>query len=299
MSPTPGSLSTRYRSMTAPAITILVLSAGIGCDTAAKRERLRIKEETARWQAETESPTPEVLAQIQAAATNYMKDKHASDSVDGYSFTSLTPNLFLVGVNLKTANGVTIKQLSAERLREQKDAFLGGLKETGELLWVIDEVNAEKMRVLAERHGLEGEVNSIRQTNAGHTHSWGAHTWLDNYLLWHFIFRRPSPIYRPAFGSGFQPMPTGYRFHDPQGMRITPDDAKPYQGASAATGGRSAVFLAGSAWKPPLVSQLSNAQGQNIYKATRSGVTARNSKSTFSRGGFGRAGRSRGGFFGG
>ena len=289
----------RYRSLTPPAVAILVLS-GTACDTRASRERTRIAEETARRQAETEPPTQEVLSQIRAATEAFMKEHHGDEQVDGCSFTSLTPNLFLVGVSVRKGGEATARQLSAERLRDMEPGwFSGELKENGDLLWVIDDLNEVNLRVLAARHGLGDEVEGIRGQDPGYNtrHSWGRRTWLDDYLLWHYLYHRPAPVlYTP--GGGYQAQPMGYRFQDPGGARIQPDDARPYQAAAARTGGRSTVFLGGGAWRPPPVSMAGASHG-SAFVARGAGIAWSGTHAAAARGGFGAAGRAAGGHFGG
>lgn len=287
----------RYRSLTPPLIAILVLSAGTtGCDTQARRERARLAEETARRQAETQPPTEEVLAQVRAASEAFMKEHHGDQQAEGYSFTALTPNLFLVGVSVRDPAGgaSTVRQLSAERLRDVEESwFSGDLKENGDLLWVIDDLDEVKMKTLAMRHGLNGEVNAVRDQDPGYvrTHSWGRRTWVDDYLLWHYLFHRPAPV-TWAPGGGYRTEPPGYRFQDPGGGRIQPDDARPYQAAAAPTGGRSSVFLGGGAWRPPLASSVGGQHGQ-AFVARGAGISRPGARGS-ARGGFGAAGRAAG-----
>jgi len=94
----------------------------------------------------------------------------------------------------------------------------------------------------------------------------------------------------------FQQMAPGYRFQDPA-RPIQPGDASGFKSA-AATGGRSAVFLGGSAWRPPLVSQASGLSGQ-AFVAHGSGISGKAAMGSVSRGGFGASGRAAGGGIGG
>jgi hypothetical protein len=312
----------RFRSLTPPLITILVLSAGgAGCETQASRERARLAEADARRRAETEPPTQEVLGQIREAAAAFMKERHGEQQVEAWTFTSLTPNLFLVGVSVRDPGGATaVRQLSAERLRDEEPSWLSGeLQENGELVWVIDDLDELKMKLLASRHGLEPEVDQIRGEDSGytHVHSWGRRTWLDDYLLWHYLYHRPPPVFYSP-GGGYQAQPMGYRFQDPAGARIQPEDARPYEAGAARTGGRSAVFLGGGAWHPPLASTTVGSQGLGYHVSGGGGGAARpgffgslfrggsgsrggsvSRGGAFARGGFGAAGRAAGGHFGG
>jgi hypothetical protein len=283
----------RYRSLTPPLIAILVLSAGMtGCETQASRERARLAAEAARRQAETEPPTEEVLSQIRQASEIFMHEHHANEKIESCSFTSLTPNLFLVGVSVQgAASAGSVRQLSAERIRdEEKSWFTGDLKENGDLLWVIDDLDEVKMAILARRHGLAGEVAAIDAQDPGYTqvHSWGHRTWLDDYLLWHYLYHRPAPVLY-TLSRGYQTQAEGFRFQDPQGAMIQPEDARPYQASAARTGGRSSVFLGGSAWRPPLASQVGVTHG-SVFLSKGFGVSH-----GFSRGGFGGAGHAAGG----
>ena len=292
-----------FRSLTPPLITILALSAGMGCDTEAKRQRLQAEEESARRRAETESPTPQVLAQIKAATDDFMQEHHQALDVESTSYTALTPNLFLVGVSVRDrgAGNRFISQLTAERLRDVEEDWNGDTTENGTLLWVIDYASEAKMKALAQRHGFEGEVDAIRREDpeARRNSSWGRRSWIDDYLLWHFLFNRPAPMYYGPNGSGmaFRQMAPGYRFQDPA-RPIQPEDASPFKRATAATGGRSTVFLGGSAWRPPLVSQASGLTGQ-AFVAHGSGISGKAAMGSVSHGGFGAAGRAAGGASGG
>jgi hypothetical protein len=293
----------RFRSLTPPLITILVLSAGgAGCQTRASRERARLAEESARRQAETEPPTEEVLGQVRAACEAFMKERHPDQTADSFTFTALTPNLFLVGASVRDPAGgpATVRQLSAERLRDVEESwFSGTLKESGDLLWVVDDLDEVQMKALAIRHGLNPEVDAVRDQDPGNgrVHSWGHRSWLDDYLLWHYLFHRPAPV-TWAPGSGYRTQPRGYRFQDPAGGRIQPEDARAYQSAAAATGGRSSVFLGGGAWRPPLASQAGTSRGRT-FVARGAGITHLGGRSFSARGGFGSAGRSAGMHFGG
>lgn len=291
----------RFRSATPPLLAILVLSAGItGCDTEAKRQRRQAEEDLARRQAETEPPTPEVLTQLRTATDDFMKEHHPGLQVEGCTFTSLTPNLFLIGVSVYDVLGGNtryVKQLTGERMRDVEDNWLGESRENGQLLWIIDYADEQKMKTLADRHGFAHEVDAVRDTDPRYDHgySWGHRSWLDDYLLWHYVFHRPSPMaYGP--GMGFRPMPMGYRFHDP-GHPIQAEDARAFQAAAAPTGGRSSVFLGGSAWRPPLVSQVSSIPGQ-AFSVSGSHISGKASMGSVSRGGFGASGHAAGGAHG-
>ncbi len=288
-----------YRTLTPPLVAILTLSAGItGCDTEASRQReaaekarQRQLEDSLRREAETQAPTELVLNQVRAATEAFMAEHHADLNLEGSTFTALTPNLFLVGVSVreKLRGNAYLKQLTAERLRDVAPDEEGDLHENGEFLWVIDYLDAQKMQVLARRHGLESEVEAIRRQDPGYRHgaSWGHRSWLDDYLLWHFLFGRPSAMgFWP--GQGFRPMAPGFRFQDP-GHPMRPEDAQPFRGAAAATGGRSMVFLGGSAWRPPVASQVGPLPGQ-AFTARGAGVSGRAPMGSLSRGGFGAAG---------
>jgi len=276
-----------HRTLTPPLAAILALSAMTGCDTEASRQRRaaeearqRQLEDSLRREAETQAPTEMVLQQVRAATEAFMAEHHGDLNLEGSTYTALTPNLFLVGVSVREkARGNTyVKQLSAERLREDD-----------QMIWVIDYLDAQKMQVLARRHGLEPEVEAIRRQDPGYRHgaSWGHRSWLDDYLLWHFIFGRPAAMgFWP--GQGFRPMAPGFRFQDPA-RPMRPEDAQPFRGAAAATGGRSMIFLGGSAWRPPVASHVGSVPGQ-AFTAHGSGVSGRAPMGSMSRGGFGHSG---------
>lgn len=287
-----------YRTLTPPLVTILALSAGMtGCNTEARRQRKaaeaarqRQQEDSLRREAETQAPTEMVLNQVRSATEAFMAEHHGDLNQEGSTFTALTPNLFLVGVSVREkARGNTyVKQLTAERLRDVDEDDEGDVR-NGELLWVMDYLDAQKMQVLARRHGLESEVEAIRRQDPDHRHgtSWGHRSWLDNYLLWHFMFGRPAAMgFWP--GQGFRPMPSGYRFHDPA-RPIRPGDAQPFQAATAPTGGRSMIFLGGSAWRPPVANRVGPLPGQ-AFMARGAGVSSRAPMGSMSRGGFGHSG---------
>ena len=291
----------RYRSAIPPLILILAATAGtLGCDTEARRQRRAEEarrnqawEDAQRREAETAPPTPEVLEQVRTATSAFMTEHHPELLVEGQTFTPLTPNLFLVGVEVKDLlhENKYVAQFTAERLRDGD--WDGEFKENGRLLWIVDYANAEKMRELAQRHGFGEEVDRVRDQDRDGTYraSWGHRSWLDDYLLWHFLFHRPSAYgYR---GSGFTPMPQGYRFHDPANP-IAPADATRFQAAAAPTGGRSMVFLGGSAWRPPLISTARSLPGQAFVAGPHGSITGKASMGSVSRGGFGHAGHASG-----
>jgi len=88
-------------------------------------------------------------------------------------------------------------------------------------------------------------------------------------------------------------MAPGFRFHDP-GRPITPGDAKAFQAAAAPTGGRSMVFLGGSAWRPPSVGSVGSLPGQAFVAGPRGSISGKASIGSVGRGGFGAAGHASG-----
>lgn len=292
----------RYRNLAPPAILILTFTAGnLGCDTEAKRQhRAEVARQNQAWedgqrrQAETAPPTQEVMDQVKAATQAFMEEHHGTLLVEETTFTPLTPNLFLVGVGVKDLvhENRYVAQLTAERLRDVTwgDDEDEAPKENGKLLWVVDYADAQKMTGLAQRHGFAPEVDRIRDQDRdeGYRASWGHRSWLDTYLIWHMLFNRPSS-YGYRAGGGYTPMPPGYRFHDPA-HPITAPDAQRFQGAAASTGGRSMVFLGGSAWRPPLVSSATSLPGQAFMAGKGGTLAGKAAMGSVSRGGFGAAG---------
>ena len=297
-------MAPRYRSLVPPAILILAFTAGgTGCDTEARRQRRAEQsrrdqawEDGQRHQAEVEPPSPEVMDQVKAAISAFMEEHQAALLVEGTTFTPLTPNLFLVGVAVKDLvhENSYVAQLTAERLRDVAWGEDEQPRENGQLLWVVDYADAQKMAALAQRHGFGPEVERIRSQDRGdgYRSSWGHRSWLDNYLLWHFLFHRPSS-YGYRAGGSYSPMAPGYRFQDP-GHPITASDAQPFQPAAAATGGRSMVFLGGSGWRPPLVSGTPGLSGQAFLAGHGGSLAGKAAMGSVSRGGFGAAGHAAG-----
>lgn len=279
-----------FRSLSPPLITILVLSGMTGCDREAERQRKeelhRQMAEEQRRESESQPPPEAVLNQVRSAAEAFLAEHHADLAVESSTFTPLTPNLFLVGVSVqeKARGNRYVKQLTAERLREKDDP-------DSRHIWVIDYLDPAKMRVLAERHGLAPEVDAIEMQDLSHPRafSWGHSSWIDHYLLWHFLFARPNPLgYWP--GQGFRPMAPGFRFHDPE-RPLRPEDTESFRNAGMAAGGRSRVFLGGSAWRPPIASGVVHGQG---FYPRGSGISGKTSMGGVSRGGFGHAGHAAG-----
>jgi hypothetical protein len=284
-------------------VLILAATAGtLGCDTEARRQRRAEEarrnqewEAGQRREAETAAPTPEVQEQVRVATMAFVEEHHPELHVEGATYTPLTPNLFLVGVSVKDVlqGNTYVAQFTAERLRDV-DWGDDTPRENGRLLWVVDYANAEKMRELSQRHGFAEEVDRIRdQDRDGHYRaSWGHHSWVDDYLLWHFLFNRPRSYgYHP--GMGFSPLAPGFRSSDPA-RPFAPADAAKFQGAAAPTGGRSMVFLGGSAWRPPLVSAPRSLPGQAFVAGPRGSISGKASMGSVGRGGFGAAGHASG-----
>lgn len=263
---------------------MLALSGGmVGCEREATRQAREARETEARRKAEVEAPSPQVLEQVRTAAGKFLAEQHPGLEVENMTLTSLTPNAFLIGaaVKDKAKGNRWVSQLTAERLREDG-------RESAEMAWVIDYAEEGKLQKLADRHGFGHEVSRI--ASQPHGSSWGHRSYLDNLLLWHVLFNRPSPFGWSPFG-GFSPMARGFRPHDP-GRPIRPDDVDRFRSAAAPTGGRSSVFLSGSAWRPPTVGQAGALHG-SAYPVGRSGsVGSRTSLGSVSRGGFGSTGRS-------
>ncbi|MDR3669396.1 MAG: hypothetical protein P4L36_01045 [Holophaga sp.] len=287
----------RYRSLVPPAVLILVFTGG-ACDTEAgrarKAEQARLRqarEDTARLEAEQAPPTAEVLEQVRTAAKAFMDERHPDLLVEGQTLTPLTPNLFLVGVAVKDLvhENRYVAQLTAERLRDGDWGEDGEAKDGARLVWLVDYASEPKLRELAERHGFAPEMDRIRGQNP--RTSWGRRSWLDDYLVWHYLFHRP-PAYM-ASGGGFTAMPAGYRFQDP-GHPISAGDAAGFQSAAAPTGGRSMVFLGGSAWRPPPVGAVLSRSGQAFAAGPRGSISGRVSLGGVVRGGFGAAGHAAG-----
>ncbi|BDU75414.1 hypothetical protein [Mesoterricola sediminis] len=286
-----------FRGAVPPLLLILAATAGnLGCDTEARRQK-RAEEARARqaWEdaqrreAETAPPTPEVLEQVRTAAGDFIGEHHPELLVEGQTLTPLTPNLFLVGVSVKDLlkGNTYVAQLTAERLRDGE--WDGEFKENGRLLWVIDYASEARMKELALRHGFQGEVERIRYEDPERRHlaSWGHRTWLDDYLLWHLLFHRPvSYGWR---GGAFSPLAPGFRASDP-GRPVTEQDAARFRGAAAPTGGRSMVFLGGSAWRPPTVGSVQGLPGQAFVAGPRGSISGKAPIGAVGRGGFGHAG---------
>lgn len=270
----------RYRNLTPPLVLILAVTGGnLGCESRATREA---RENESRRRAEVEHPSPQVLDQVRTATGRFMTDRHADLEVEGMTLTALTPNAFLVGVSVKhrTAGNRWVAQLTAERVREDGS-------EGSDMAWVIDYAEPTKLQQLSQRHGFGHEVSRI--SGMSHQASWGHRSFLDDMLLWHFLFNRP-----PAYGwspmGGFSAMPRGYRFQDPT-RPIQAQDGDLFRSAAAPTGGRSSVFLGGSAWRPPTVAQAGPLSG-HAYSVSPSGsVGSRVGLSSVGRGGFGSTGR--------
>ncbi|HET6330435.1 MAG TPA: hypothetical protein VFF76_06555 [Holophagaceae bacterium] len=276
-----------------PGVLILSLSgAQLGCDLDGRARQKQAEEAVLRKQMETNPPSPVVLEQLRQTAQDFLAEHNPEVTVQGFTFTELTPNLFLIGANVtdRVQGNVYVKQLSAERLRDADWGEDGEVKETGDFLWVIDYLDAARMDALARRHGIAGEIDQVRGHNNGTSTGWGQHTWLDDYLLWHFLFNRPSPMgYRYGI-PGFSAMAPGFRFYAPN-RPFNGDDINPYRQAAAATGGRSAVFLNGAAWNPPRSADVSHMTGQ-AYGISGAGgfVMGKTGLGGVPRGGFGATG---------
>lgn len=280
------------RSLQVPGILLLSLSAlHLGCGRSERaREEARREEAARRQREELQPPSPAVLEQLRVASQDYLTEHQPGLSVQGFSFTQLTPNLYLVGVNATDAatQQPVARQLSAERLRDTRTDAEGTLQDRGGFLWVIDEVDAARMQALAQRHGIAGEVDAVRRQHPDRS-AWGHRSWLDDYLLWHFLFHRPAPM-GYGYGSGFAPMAPGWRVNAPA-RPFREEDARPYQAATAPTGGRSGVFLSGQAWNPPPAHQVPIAGQAYGVAGPEGGITGKTGLGGVARGGFGAAGR--------
>jgi len=285
----------RYRSLVPPAVLILVVSAGaaVSIHTARARQRQRqALEDSLRLEAAQAVPTPEVLGQVRAAAKAFMEERHPELNVEGETFTPLTPNLFLVGVAVQDPlhGNRYVARLTAERLRDGDWGEDGEPREEPRLLWLVDYASEDRLRELAGRHGFAEEVDRVRDLGRGRAMSWGQRDWLDDYLLWNYVYQRP-PAYAAA-GDGFAALPAGYRLQDP-GHPITAADAAWVQAASAPTGGRSRVYLGGWAWRPPPAGSVFARTG-TAYGAGPHGSISGHFSMGVARGGFGAAGHAAG-----
>lgn len=315
-----------FRSLLPPMVLILAMTGG--CESNQKKTaRLaeeararRIQEQAERQKAEVEKPSEAVLGQLRGATEAYMAEQHAQEGLDELIFTQLTPNLYLLGLKLKTPAD-SKRSLTAERFR----------KEDGQdFYWVIDEATQDKMKELSGRHGFAKEVEQVAaqakpqdwgdegSSNGGwtdpgssdgvwndntsstnrNTHRSGLHTasWLGPILLWHYLYGRPSPMgfsYRNP-QRGFNSFAPGYRFTSPQ-QPFSPGIKDRLGSIPAQTGGHSAVFLAGNAHQPQSMGAHPNINSAKIYSASPgTGSATRVSSSSVSRGGFGSAGHSAG-----
>lgn len=273
----------RRRSPVPPLALLLALSGAMtGCESEASRRVRETREATERRQAEVEPPSPQALEQVRGAATRFLGERHPGLEVEGLTLTSLTPNAYLVAASVKDkAKGNRwVSQLTAERLRADGDT-------EADLAWILDYAEEGKLQKLADRHGFGHEVSRIASQPQGS--SWGHRSFLDNLLLWHVLFNRPSPFGWSPMG-GFSPMARGFRPHDPA-RPVRHEDLERFRGAAAPTGGRSSVFLGGQAWRPPTAGQVGALHG-DVYPVGRSGALgARTHLGTVTRGGFGATGR--------
>ncbi len=313
------SSSRPFRSLLPPMVLILAMSGG--CESSQKRtarlaEEARLRDHQARAErqrAEAEKPSEAVLAQIRSATEAFMKEQHAQEELDELVFTQLTPNLYLLGLQLKTPAGAK-RSLTAERFRGE---------DPQEFFWVIDDATRDKMTVLSGRHGFAQEVEKVAaqatasdwgdeggrassswidDTSSGsgdpstRRHGYHAASWLGPILLWHYLYGRPSPMgysYRNP-QRGFNSFAPGYRFTSPQAPFAA--GVKDRLGSiPAQTGGHSAVFLAGSAFQPKPMGSHPDLNSARIYSAApHAGPATRVSSASISRGGFGASGHSAG-----
>jgi hypothetical protein len=292
-----------FRSLGAPGLLLLTLSgAQLGCGLSADEQRRQAEEAASRAEArrheEVDPPSPAVLEQLRQTAQDFLTEHNTEITVQGFSFTELTPNLFIIGATVidKVQGNSYVKQLTAERLRDSDWGEDGEVKESGDTLWVIDHLDEVKMRALAQRHGIGNEVDSVSSLNP---HPYGSSHFLENYLIWRMIFHRPSPMGYWYGRPGFSPLAPGFR-PDAPNQPLRPEDARPYQAAAAATGGRSSVFLNGAAWNPPRSVDVPNMTGQ-AYGISRAGgfVMGKTGLGGVARGGFGATGRAVSGHIGG
>lgn len=296
-----------FRSSLAPVVAILCTAGTVGCswvDDWQKELDRRAAVENQNQKKIESTPTPsETLEQIRQVAQAFLDEHHPDLSTQGFDFTQMTPNCFLIGakVTQKGAKYGYVKHLTAERLREVGEDEDGDASPTGNYLWVIDYADPQKMADLAGRHGFSEEVKAIhdRQFQSSASSPWGERSWLDDYLLWHFLFGRPSVSYY-AYNNvkaGFQSRPTGYRFYAPD-RPFREEDTRPFGGIASGNGGRSMAFVSGRGWTAPQSNQVSGLTGQPYaVRGSGGGVVAKGAMGAVSRGGFGTTGSvSRGGF---
>lgn len=282
-----------FRSLGVPGLLILSLTgAHLGCDLDAKARQRQAEEAARRQREETEPPSPAVLAQLRQSAQDFLTEHNPEITVQGFSFTELTPNLFLIGANVTDVahgNGY-VKQLSAERLRDAELDSDGDVQESGDFLWVIDYLDEQKMAVLAHRHGIGEEVDSVRRAGGYRGGSWASRSWLDDYLLWHCVFHRPSTMGYSYGAPGYSSYPPGYRYYAPSAS-FQDSDIRPFEAAAAPTNGRSMVFLNGAAWNPPRSTEVPAMTGQAYGVSGHGGyVMGKTGMGGIARGGFGATG---------
>ncbi len=289
-----------FRTLAVPGLLLLTATGlHLGCGQSEEARRRQQEEAARRAEAqrhlEVDPPSPEVLEQLRQTSQDFLTEHNPEITVQGFSFTELTPNLFLVGASVTDrAHGNTyVKQLTAERLRDS-DWDDGDVRESGDFLWVIDYLDEAKLQALAQRHGIAGEVDRVRALGPADRHS----HWLESYLIWRMVFHRPSPYGFTYGGPGFFAMAPGYR-PDAPARPLQPEDVRPYAPAAAPTGGRSSIFLNGLAWNPPRSVDVPRMTGQ-AYGINHSGgyVMGKTGLGGVARGGFGATGRAVGGHLG-
>lgn len=206
-------------------------------------------------------PSQAQLSEIRQNAQAFISEKHPELTCQGFAFTPMTPTWVIVGASVtdkNTGNSYT-KQFTAV-------CYAGNEDEDAPKVWVVDYATRESMNQIASHFGISEEIKQISDRSHGND-------WFETYLMWHFLFNRPSvSVYNyghPGFYSA------GNAYASSTRTFVPPTSARQmFAPMIASSGGTSKAFTSGTAYRVP----GSSLSGKTFTATGRSTVTVQGTR---------------------